>query len=55
MTLEWLIEKAADAIIRHGIKVLVIEPWNEVEHARPKHESETQYVSRSLRQIGRSR
>jgi twinkle protein len=53
MTLEWLLEKASDAVMRHGIKVLVIDPWNEVEHARPKHESETQYVNRALRQIRR--
>lgn len=53
MTLEWLLERAADAVMRYGIKVLVIDPWNEVEHARPKSESETQYVNRALRQIRR--
>lgn len=53
MTLEWLLERAADAVLRYGIRVLVIDPWNEVEHARPKHETETQYVNRSLRQIRR--
>lgn len=53
MTLEWLLDRAADAVIRDGIKVLVIDPWNEVEHSRPKNESETQYVNRALRQIRR--
>ena len=53
MTLEWLLERAADAVLRYGIKVLVIDPWNEVEHSRPKSESETQYVNRALRQIRR--
>ncbi|MBD8555445.1 toprim domain-containing protein [Rhizobium sp. CFBP 8762] len=53
MTLEWLLEKAADAVLRFGIKAFVIDPWNEVEHARPKHESETQYINRALRQIRR--
>lgn len=53
MTLEWLLERAADAVIRHGVKVLVIDPWNEVEHSRPKNENETQYVNRALRQIRR--
>lgn len=53
MTLEWLLEKAADAVLRYDIKVLVIDPWNEVEHSRPKNESETQYVNRALRQIRR--
>lgn len=53
LTLEWVLERAADAVLRDGIKVLVIDPWNEVEHARPKTESETQYVNRSLRAIRR--
>lgn len=53
LTLEWLLEKAEDAVLRYGINVLVIDPWNEVEHARPKSESETQYVNRALRQIRR--
>jgi len=53
MTLEWLLDRAADAVLRHGMKVLVIDPWNEVEHFRPKSESETQYVNRALRQIRR--
>lgn len=51
MTLEWLLDRAADAVIRHSIKVLVIDPWNEVEHYRPRNESETQYINRALRQI----
>jgi twinkle protein len=53
LTLEWLLERAADAVMRYGIKVLVIDPWNEVEHARPRSESETQYVNRALRAIRR--
>jgi twinkle protein len=53
LTLEWLLERAADAVLRDGAKVLVIDPWNEVEHARPKNESETQYVNRALRMIRR--
>ncbi|CDM56271.1 MULTISPECIES: bifunctional DNA primase/helicase [Rhizobium] len=53
MTLEWLLERAADAVLRHSIRVLVIDPWNEVEHYRPRNESETQYINRALRQIRR--
>lgn len=53
LTLEWLLDRAADAVLRDGAKVLVIDPWNEVEHARPKGESETQYVNRALRAIRR--
>jgi len=34
VTLEWIIERAADAVLRYGIRCLVIDPWNEIEHAR---------------------
>lgn len=27
---------------------MVIDPWNELEHARPRHKSETEYISESL-------
>jgi hypothetical protein len=30
----WLLEKAEAAIIRHGAKVLLIDPWNQVGKAR---------------------
>lgn len=53
LTLEWLLDRATDAVMRYGIKILVIDPWNEVEHSRPRNESETQYVNRALHQIRR--
>lgn len=53
LTLEWVLERAADAVMRDGIRVLVIDPWNEVEHAKPRGESETEYHNRALRMIRR--
>jgi twinkle protein len=53
MTLDWLLDRAADAVQRYGIKMFIIDPWNEIEHARPRDETETQYVNRSLRAIRR--
>jgi twinkle protein len=53
MTLDWLLECATDAVLRDGIKVLVIDPWNEVEHAREKGESMVDYIGRSLRALKR--
>jgi twinkle protein len=52
-TLEWLIDRAADAVIRDGIKVLLIDPWNELEHCRRKDENETQYANRAIRALKR--
>ncbi len=51
--LGWLIEKASDAVIRHGTNILLIDPWNEVEHRRGRNETETEYVSRAIRELKR--
>jgi twinkle protein len=53
LTLEWLLDRAADSVLRDGTRVLVIDPWNEIEHARPHGESETEYHNRALRMIRR--
>lgn len=50
-SLEWLLEKAADAVIRDGIKLLIVDPWNELEHARRRDETETQYTARAIRSL----
>lgn len=51
--IDWLIEKATIAVIRHGIRVLVIDPWNEIEHASRKGESLTDYTGRAIRALKR--
>jgi len=51
ITLEWILERAADAVLRYGVRILVIDPWNEVEHAKDQRESMTEYVNRALRQL----
>lgn len=51
--LDWILDRATDAVLRHGIRVLVIDPWNEVEHARKASESMTDYIGRSIRSIKR--
>ena len=53
LNLDWVLDKATDAIMRDGIKVLVIDPWNELEHARRRDESQTEYVGRAIRAIKR--
>lgn len=53
LTLEWIMERATDAVLRYGIRILVLDPWNEIEHARPRHESETEYHNRALRMLRR--
>jgi twinkle protein len=52
-TLNWLIEKMEVAVVRHGVKVFVIDPWNELEHDRRREETETEYIGRAIRTLKR--
>jgi twinkle protein len=49
--LGWIIDKAVDAVHRYGVRVLLIDPWNEVEHAKRHGEMTTEYIARSIREL----
>jgi len=51
ITLDKLLKLAATSVFRFGTKLLVIDPWNEIEHERPAHESLTEYVGKAIRKI----
>ena len=53
LTLEKLIELAEIAIVRDGCKVVMLDPWNEIEHTRQKNETETEYTGRAIRMLKR--
>lgn len=48
-TLEWLLDMAEIAVVRHGARIIQIDPWNRVEASRTKEETETEYIGRCLR------
>lgn len=52
-TIEWILEKAAGLVYRHGIKGLVIDPYYEIEHHRKPGQSETEYISEMLAMVKR--
>lgn len=52
-TLEWLLDKMEVAVVRFGVRIIVIDPWNEVEHARAHGETETEYTGRAIRSLKR--
>jgi twinkle protein len=52
-TIEAILEKARAAVMRHGIRGLVIDPYNEIEHRRPSNMTETEYVSQLLGMVKR--
>lgn len=51
MTLEDVLDRARVAVLRDNARVLILDPWNEIEHKRRGEESETEYVGRALRAI----
>lgn len=53
MTLGWLEDTIREAACHHGCKVVVIDPWNEIEHHFGRNMTETQYTSDALRRLKR--
>jgi twinkle protein len=52
-TIEAILAKARVTVTRHGIRGLVIDPCNEIEHRRPANMTETEYVSQLLGKVKR--
>lgn len=53
MDLDHFLDLCRIAVVRDGVKMIVLDPWNEIEHKRRRDESETEYISRALRAIKR--
>jgi len=49
--IETILEKAKVLIKRNGVKCLIIDPFNKLEHVKNRGESETEYISRVLDMI----
>lgn len=50
-TLDFILTAAEGLVKKNGIRGLIIDPWNKIEHQRKAGESETDYVSRTLDKI----
>lgn len=50
-TLDYVLETAKALVYRKGIRTLTIDPWNEMEHFRGREQTETEYISHSLKKI----
>lgn len=53
LDLDYIIDLAKVAVLRDGVRLLVLDPWNEIEHKRSSDETETEYVSRAIRALKR--
>lgn len=51
ITIDGILAKTAELVLRKGIKGLLIDPWNYIEHKVPNGYTETQYISDVLSKI----
>lgn len=52
-SIKWVLDLAKAAVMRYGVRGLVIDPYNELDHQRPGNQTETEYVSQMLTKIKR--
>lgn len=50
-TLDWLLERCAVAAIQHEARIIVIDPWNELDHVRPGDMSLTEYTGAAIKRF----
>jgi twinkle protein len=50
-TLGWFLDCAEVAVVRHGCRIVTLDPWNRLEGDRAHGESETDYIGRCLREL----
>jgi twinkle protein len=53
LNLDAILLKAQGMVQRYGIRLFLIDPWNEIDHTRPDKLSEVEYISQSLTKIRR--
>lgn len=53
VTLDWMLDRMEAAVVRFGVHVIVIDPWNEMDHTRARDETMTEYVGRAIKSLKR--
>lgn len=48
VTIQSILDKIRELVLRNGVNGVVIDPWNYIEHKVPPGYSETQYISEAL-------
>ncbi len=49
--LKWVLDRCQAAIVQHGARMVVIDPWNEMDHIRPADMSMTEYTGFAIKQF----
>lgn len=50
-TIDWVLERAVEAVERHRVEMVLIDPWNELDRAKPKDQLMTDYIGESLMMV----
>lgn len=50
-TIEWVLRRACEAVDLCGVELVLIDPWNELDRARPKGDNLTDYIGACLMQV----
>jgi twinkle protein len=53
VTLAWVMERLATAVIRFGAKLIIVDPWNEMDHVRPPDMTLTEYTGFAIKEFKR--
>jgi twinkle protein len=51
LDIDAFLETARVCVVRDGARLIVLDPWNELEHKRNRDESLTEYVGRAIRRV----
>lgn len=49
-SLKWFLDLAEVAVVRHGARIIQVDPWNRLEASRGRDQSETEYIGMCLRE-----
>lgn len=53
VSLDWVLDRMEAAVVQFNAKVIVIDPWNEMDHSRAHGESLTEYTGRAIKALKR--
>lgn len=53
ISIDGILEKSREMVLRYGVNAIVIDPYNCIEHSIPRGYTETQYISELLEKIRR--
>ena len=51
VTLAWLLERLAAAVVRYGVRLVIVDPYNEMDHNRPPEMTMTEYTGFAIKQF----